>query len=265
MPERLPDGWGEGSPPDDTMLRAYTESYGDLIEDLGRAGGHRVTRTPEWVGMDSHGNFPFLNVAVLLRPVVAADDPVIDEIQEFFEPDDQHTPFLVQSATPTPSFASRGWSVMGHPPFMLRPASAAEPPRPDGLEIVEVLDHDDLTAFETTMVEAYPAPAMAGSRFFTDGLLDAPGWRMWLGRVDGNTVGTAAAHVTDTLVDVEWISARAEYRGRHIGEALTWVATLAEPDLPAVLIASDLGQPLYERMGYLRLARVTLWIGARNV
>jgi len=95
-------------------------------------------------------------------------------------------------------------------------------------------------------------------------VLDLEGWRMWLGVVDGEPVGTAAAHVTDTLVDVEWISTKEAYRGRRIGEALTWAATLAAPELPAMLFASDIGQPIYRRMGYQNLARLTLWIGKRE-
>jgi hypothetical protein len=46
---------------------------------------------------------------------------------------------------------------------------------------------------------------------------------------------------------------------------MTWEATLAWPDLPATLIASDAGRPTYERMGYLSVVRVTLWTGARQV
>lgn len=118
--------------------------------------------------------------------------------------------------------------------------------------------------FQETIIDAYPVPGMRGRTIFGEGVFDAPGWRMWLGLLDGQPIGTAAAYVTDAFVDVEWISARAEARGRCIGEALTWAATLAEPGLPAMLIASDLGQPVYERMGYLRLARLTLWIGARR-
>ena len=90
------------------------------------------------------------------------------------------------------------------------------------------------------------------------------GWRLWLAVLDGEPVGTAAAHVTDAFVDVEWISLRPEARGRRIGEALTWKATLTETDRPAMLFASDLGQPTYERMGYRKLSRLTLWIGRRQ-
>jgi hypothetical protein len=62
---------------------------------------------------------------------------------------------------------------------------------------------------------------------------------------------------------VEWISARPEARGRGVGAAVTWAATMADPTRPAMLIASDLGQPVYARMGYLRVTRFTLWVGSR--
>jgi GNAT superfamily N-acetyltransferase len=153
---------------------------------------------------------------------------------------------------------------MGHPPLMLRPAGApVRKPPPDGLEIVPVRDAETLAVFDATLSEAYPIPELIGRRQFGDGLLDAPGWSMYLGLLDGEPVGTAAARVAEGFVDVEWISTHERARGRGIGEALTWAATLAAPDLPAMLFASDPGQPVYERMGYLRLARLTLWVGAR--
>jgi hypothetical protein len=72
-------------------------------------------------------------------------------------------------------------------------------------------------------------------------------------------VATSGARLGHGLVDVEWVSTRAEVRGQGIGAALTWAATLVEPDLPAALIASDDGQPVYEGMGYVRMMRLTLW------
>ena len=44
---------------------------------------------------------------------------------------------------------------------------------------------------------------------------------------------------------------------------MTWPATLADADAPSMLIASDPGRPTYQRMGYLTMARFTLWAGAR--
>jgi len=189
-------------------------------------------RTDDFVAVDMHVAFPFFNIAVPLRPVVDASDPMLEAISEFFEPDDDDTPFLVYSATPMPWIADRGWTLMGHPPFMLRPADPAEVPTPDGLEIVEVRDAVALEQFDATMVEAYPVPELAGRRTFRPGLLDLEGWHMFLGILDGKPVGTAAAHVTSTLVDVEWISTHPRARGKRIGEALTWAATLATPSCP---------------------------------
>lgn len=53
-------------------------------------------------------------------------------------------------------------------------------------------------------------------------------------------------------------------RGRGFGEAITWQATRAAPKLPALLLASDAGCPVYERMGYLPLFRFTLWHRTRE-
>ncbi len=263
MAARLPDGWGADSPRGDSLVRAYAEAWADLAETLGRAGGHRTTRSSDFVAFDSGAPFPFVNAAVLLRPVHDPDDPLFDEITAFFATDAGDTPFLVWSATPTPSLAARGWTLMGHPPLMVRPAGPAEVPTPEGVEIVPVHDPESLAAFDTTLIEAYPVPEMRGRRHFGDDVVDAPGWHMWLAMADGRPIGTAAAQVTESFVDVEWISLRPEHRGKRVGEALAWAATLAEPSLPAMLFASDLGRPTYERMGYLTLTRLTLWVGRR--
>ena len=42
-----------------------------------------------------------------------------------------------------------------------------------------------------------------------------------------------------------------EARRRGSGAALTWRVTLAKPALPSLLLATEEGRPVYERMGYL--------------
>ena len=66
-------------------------------------------------------------------------------------------------------------------------------------------------------------------------------------------------HVAEGVNAVECISTVSSARGRGYGEALTWAATLVDPTLPAVLFASDLGRPVYERMGFLPVSRWTFW------
>ena len=89
-------------------------------------------------------------------------------------------------------------------------------------------------------------------------VLDGP-IRLFVGDLHGRPVATAGARLGRGIVDVEWVSCRSEARRRGVGAALTWAATLTEPSLPATLIASDDGQSVYEKMGYLRLVRLTLW------
>jgi hypothetical protein len=55
----------------------------------------------------------------------------------------------------------------------------------------------------------------------------------------------------------------AEARGRGYGEAITWAATLADPSVPAMLVATDMGRPVYERMGYSVLDRWTFFLRDR--
>jgi GNAT superfamily N-acetyltransferase len=90
------------------------------------------------------------------------------------------------------------------------------------------------------------------------GVLDS-GVRLWVGYEGDRPVGTAGVYEAHGTNDVEWVSVYDDCRGKGYGAALTWVATLADPALPAVLIASDAGQPVYERMGYLCLTRLSLW------
>ena len=59
---------------------------------------------------------------------------------------------------------------------------------------------------------------------------------------------------------VENVAVMPAARGRGAGAAVTWAATSAFPSQPAVLIASDDGQPVYARLGYQRLERWTIWL-----
>jgi len=265
MPEHLPDAWDRDLPPTDNLVKAYVLGYANLMEATAEAAGWAAVRTERFVAVDAGTGMPFQNCAVPLQPLHGAEgDGVLDEIEHFYRTR-PGGPFLLWCGFPVADLSARGWSLMGHPPLMLRPAGGAAPPLPDDVAIVPVTDAIGLTEFTTTLVEAFPVPSLEGVAYggFGPGLLDVPGWHMWVACLDGRPVGTAAAHVHGGINDVEWVSTRPEARGRGIGAAVTWAATLADPTLPAMLIASDLGQPVYERMGYLRLTRFTLWVGTR--
>jgi GNAT superfamily N-acetyltransferase len=144
--------------------------------------------------------------------------------------------------------------LMGHPPFMFRPPGGHAPPLPDRVTVEEVMDAADLVTCGEITAAAFGEPAVR----LPAALLGGP-QRFWLARWDGVPAATASAFVSEHVVDVEAVATLPAYRRLGLGAAVTWAATLAAAALPAVLLASDPGRPLYERMGYYALTRLTLW------
>ena len=74
--------------------------------------------------------------------------------------------------------------------------------------------------------------------------------------MDGAPVATSLAVRTGDTVGIYSVATAPEARGRGIGTAMTWhLLRDADPGWTlAVLQASDMGRPIYERMGF-RLVR----------
>jgi GNAT superfamily N-acetyltransferase len=254
--EHLTHGWETDLDAGDTLLRRFVLASADRSAALAELSGGRHTRTDAFAAADPASPVMFDNAAVLLQPPPYVDlAGAIEAILDFYPPE-RH--FVLMSAFPTPDLAPFGLELMGHPPFMYRPAGGSAPPAPEGLTIREVRDAASLAEFVTTIVEAYPIPGAEGSALADPAVLGGS-LRFFLGELDGRVVATAGARIGHGVNDVEWVSTRPEVRGRGIGAAVTWAATLADPALPAVLIASDDGQSVYEAMGYVKLLRLTLW------
>jgi GNAT superfamily N-acetyltransferase len=252
----LTHGWEPELDADDSLLRRFTLASAERSEAMTRAIDGRVRRTDTYSAADPDSPIMFENAIVLLQPPAYIDlEAELAEALAWYPPD-RHV--VLFSPFPTPDLEPMGLSPVGHPPLMYRPAGGTAPPLPDGLSIRRVTTGDDLALFVTTIVDAYPMPGGESSALADPRVLE-PALHFFVGEIDGAVVATAGVRVAHGLNDVEWISTRAEHRRRGIGAALTWAATLADPELPAVLIASDDGQPVYEAMGYVRIMRLTLW------
>jgi GNAT superfamily N-acetyltransferase len=253
--EHLTTGWEPDVPASDSLLRAFVLTLSDRGDDLAHAVGGPTRRTEAAAFADGLSPVPFDNAVILQAPMTAAGARgVVREALDFYPPDRS---FVVLSAWPVPEAGDLGITLMGHPPFMFRPAGPPPDLRDTGLDIREVVDAEGLAVFFRTITEAYPLPAESGT-LEDPAVLDTD-VRLWVGYEGERPVGTAGVYVAHGTNDVEWISVYDNCRGKGYGAALTWAATLADPDLPAVLIASDPGQPVYERMGYVRLTRLSLW------
>jgi hypothetical protein len=211
------------------------------------AAGGWVHREPGLLLADAGSPCPFLNVAVAAAP------PDLAAVAAFFP---AGRPFVLLSPHATPDLRPAGLHLMGHPPFLVRPAGGVAPAPPDGVTVTEVRDAAGLAGWDRVLAAGYPMPHSPAPA----ALLGGP-TRFWLASVDGEPVATAVSHAAHGVVDVEAVATLPGYRGRGIGAAVTWAATLAGPDLPAVLIASDDGIGVYRRMGYLPVGRWTMWLG----
>ena len=117
---------------------------------------------------------------------------------------------------------------------------------------------------ERVLVEGYPMPELLP---FTPGqvlarpILDGP-TRVWTAYVDEEPAASRRRTCAGDAVLVEYVAALDDARAKGAGAAATWAATLCVPALPAILIASDDGRPLYERMGYVAIERWTVCASA---
>jgi hypothetical protein len=264
--EHLANGWERDLPSNDSLLRAYTDAFAEMVVAIAHAAGGRVLEDESFLAADSGTPSAYTNAAVLLGPLgedAAAD--VVSRITSFFD-GAPGGPWLLFSPLPTSDLRRHGLGAVGHPPLMLRPPGGRRRDPPAELEIVRVDDPATLRTFERTAIDAYPLPELAeldAGTFMPPALLDDDQFLFFLGAVDGEPIGTSMAHRGASMSHVEYVSASPSVRGRGYGEAMRWPATLADAEAPSMLIASDLGRPTYERMGYLTMARFTLWAGAR--
>lgn len=146
--------------------------------------------------------------------------------------------------------------------MMIRPAGGEARPAPPELEVAEV-DDDAAARDVQALYAALGLPADFEGTIITPALND-DAFRIWLGRVDGRPVSTAAASVSHGYVGVYGVATDPAARGRGYGEAMTWVATMFRPDLPATLQSSEMGRRVYERMGYEVVAAFHCWDGRRG-
>jgi hypothetical protein len=256
--EPLEAGFGPSTPVDDNLLHRYLVGSAAWVEASGLLAGDRVVRTGDFIAIDECSPHPFLNYAILLRP---PRDPtgLGSEITRFFS-GANGGPYSVFSPWPA---ELPGFEVGGHPPLMYCPAHDHRVALPDGFTIDRARTVDELLAYEQVLLEGFPLPdgqvAEPGT-LFDESMLRAPGVHMFVGREHGRAVSAATGVVSEGVNHVEMVSTLVEARGRGYGAALTAAASSVDPSLPAMLIASDPGRPVYERMGYLSLLRFTyLW------
>lgn len=262
----LETGWEPTTPADDTLLRRFLFNWAAATETVAAALGGRALRRDDLVAADLGRAAGFYNAAILLRPLEGETvDDVLAALATFygFAEGGRSGTVAVFSAWPTPDLRPFGWTLMGHPPLHLLAAGRSLPLPPAGLRIEEVEDGAGLRVFEEIVGRGYPAPELLDAPLLDGRLLGDERMRFWIGWENDRPVAAASAFVDQGINDVTLVATIPEARRRGYGEALTWRAALADPALPAMLLSSDPGRPVYERMGFLPLFRCTGWYRER--
>jgi hypothetical protein len=261
----LETGWLPTTPAGDTYLRRFLLNWAGMGAAAAHSLGGHSRELPAVLMADSGRPLVFFNCATLTQPLSAETaSATMDEIAEFFALADSsgQGEVLLVSAWPTGDLRPAGWNLMGHPPLHLLPAGAVPRSAPPVLDVKEVRDVAALHAWERVAIEGYPLDALAGAppgSVTSESWLEEPRLRLWVGWVGNRPISASSVWTEHGINNVTLVATIPDERGRGYGEALTWHAARVDPSLPSMLISSDVGRPIYERMGFLPLQRITLW------
>lgn len=269
MNERPPEtGWLADTPVDDNLLRQFLHNQADFADLLAQGFGGTTARTSEVALAASSCLVPYFNEALLLRPVRASDDPVLDEIDEFFAASDAPV-WVLLSAWPTPALEGRGWQLAGHPAFVVRtPGVELRAPAPRlGVQLAlrDAISPDDIRAAEAVMAEGYPLDAAHGrpGSAFPETLGDSD-VNVHIAAVDGTDVAVGIGYVAHGCVNLCGAATLPAARRTGAWGALVRRRVAAAPGRPAVAFTSDYSRPGFEHLGFVSAFRFTLWMRSRG-
>ena len=255
----LEDGWLPDTPADDTLLRQFMFSQAAVNELIARAAGGRVDRTDHAFLADTGTPVPYLNQAILTRPLTGADDAALDVTERFYAGTDR--PATLLSIWPTPDLSDRGWQLVGHPAMVARSPGPADHEPPPAVEVRVASTSRDLMVAERIVVEGYPMEAarqLPPGGLFPQALVES-GLTVRLGLLDEEPVAVGNVHVGHGLVNLCLGATLPAARRRGVWQALVWSRVAEDPTLAAVAYTSDFSRPGFLSMGFLPITRFTLW------
>ena len=211
---------------------------------------------------------PHFNFAAVTCPPADLEQ-VLERARQFYEPSGVHWALGAAGAIAqaiAPAAAAAGFRPVSEPGMLLAPLAGAAP-RVEGLIIRLVRDFDTLCLYNDTMTAGFGGTPWASPEALADpALLQVPDVTHYLGFLDGVPVATAARISSHRIAGIVNVSTIPAYRRRGIGAAMTWRAALdgrEEGCIASYLQASELGFPVYRRMGYREVTRCWIWHAPR--
>ena len=252
-PSELATGWGAHEPIDDSILRRFVFNQADVLRAMAGGPAGRQASDDDVVMVDSGGPVAYNNMAVLLRPVTSADDPVLDRIAELLRRRARPCALLL-SVWPLPDLtASRARELGGHPMFVVRapgPVTAVDARRRRGARRhhrrrpARRSSASRSRATRSTRRRTRRRAPCSPTRCSTPG-------RAATRVVDGEPVSGAAALDAHGVVNLCFAATLARVGGKGVWSALVWARVNQAPEQPSVAFTSDDSRPGFVKMGFL--------------
>jgi GNAT superfamily N-acetyltransferase len=237
------------------ILEAADRNMVDLWQKVAASGPRPGAVTDGGLLLLSSGiPIPLFNPAFVVGPV---DDPagaVERAVAHYREVGLPCAVYFRDEVAPGLATACQAAGMVEHwrPPLMvLDPVPAVTPPLPDGVTI-EPVDEATLGTYVSVLCGGFGIPDELLAPVFGPGLVSTVGLTLFLALLDGEPAATSAAYVDD-VAGVYNVATLPAARGRGVGAAITWAAAVAGRDAGvtrSILQASEMGEPVYRRMGY---------------
>jgi ribosomal protein S18 acetylase RimI-like enzyme len=240
---------------DADLAGAVDANYWQSFRLVARACGGKVLERDGMLAISSGLPVAMLNIAFVTEPL--AEPPrSLKEAMDFY--DEQRLPFVVRMREGVDPESEEASAALGMPYSDTVPGMALYPvpPAPEpvqGLDIERVRDSNRLGDYQRVAAEGFGMPREWTERLMGPAFIKLEGFESYLGTMDGNPVAVSSVFVDGEVAGVYNVATLQSHRRRGIGEAMTWrcVARGREAGCSiAVLEASEMGKPVYERMGF---------------
>ena len=152
------------------------------------------------------------------------------------------------------------------PGMAVTPEELRDPPLPE-VEVLKVETADGLAQSLAVGAAGFGIPADLAASNYSLEVAALDGLEYYLARADGRDVATAAGFTTGDSVAIFSVATTPEHRGRGYGSAVTLQAVqdgFAAGARFAVLQSSQMGEPVYRRLGFRELETYVLYTLSRK-
>jgi GNAT superfamily N-acetyltransferase len=147
-------------------------------------------------------------------------------------------------------------------PLMLLTGQPTETTKAVGLSLRTLTAHE--AALHTQVAaDGFGVPVELLEQLFPPAFMDRPGIRVYLGESGDQPVTTGVGYTAGEFVGIFSVATPEQFRGRGYGAAVTSRAVrdgLRQGATQAYLMASPMGFPVYERLGFRTLSTWGMWV-----